>query len=386
MVFNILSRQKEDQALVDWQAIARPAIFRIPPYIPGKPSEEVERELGLTGVLKLASNENPLGPSPRAQAALVASAGAIHVYPDAGAFRLREALAARLGRPIHQIIVGNGSDEIIRLAAEALLGPGDEAVICEPTFGEYLYAVRLLGATPVIVRSERGQDLQAMLAAVTPRTKMVFVCNPNNPTGTIVTGPEFTGFLKAMPPGVLVVYDAAYREYVAAPDYPEGLDCVRQGASLLVLRTFSKVYGLAGLRIGYGIGPAGLVSLLYRVKEPFNVNLPAQAAALAALSDEEHVARSVAANAAGRERLYAGLAALGLDFLPSQANFVLANLLREAQPVYEALLRRGVIVRPASVFGLPRWIRITVGTEAQNARLLGALAGALEAGECSGAG
>lgn len=360
--------------MTDWQSLARPAIFRIPPYIPGKPIEEVQRELGLTDVIKLASNENPFGPSPKALAALTANAAGVALYPDAGAVLLREALAARAGFPPAQIIVGNGSDEVIRLAAEALLGPGDEAIICEPTFGEYLYAVRLLGATPVLIRAEHGQDLRAIGAAVTPRTKMIFVCNPNNPTGTIVGQTEFAAFLAELPQGVLVVYDAAYREYVSAPDYPEGFALLRRGAPLLVLRTFSKIYGLAGLRVGYGVGPADLIALLYRVKEPFNANLLAQQAALAALDDTEHVAKSLAGNEAGRAQLYQGLTGLGLGYLRSEANFILVDLDREAQGIYEALLRRGVIVRSAGVFGLPRRIRVTVGTEAQNERFLAALA------------
>ncbi len=359
--------------VTDWQSLARPAVFRIPPYVPGKPIEEVQRELGLTDVIKLASNENPLGPSPKALAALAAGAAGVALYPDAGAVLLREALAARIGFDPAQIIVGNGSDEIIRLAAEALLGPHDEAVICEPTFGEYLYAVRLLGATPVLVRAEQGQDLRAVAAAVTPRTRMVFVCNPNNPTGTIVNRTDLAAFLAGLPSGILVVYDAAYREYAADPEYADGYEFLRQGAPILVLRTFSKVYGLAGLRVGYGVGPADLVALLYRVKEPFNVNLLAQKAALAALDDAAHVAESVAKNAEGRERLYRGLARLRLGYLPSLANFVLVDLGREAQGVYEALLRRGVIVRPASVFGFPQRIRVTVGTGAQIDRFLAAL-------------
>ncbi|MGQ9780146.1 MAG: histidinol-phosphate transaminase [Bacillota bacterium] len=363
--------------MIDWEGLARPNIFRIPPYVPGKPIEEVERELGLTGVVKLASNENPLGPSPKALAALKDELPKVSFYPDAGAVLLREALALRLGVTPEEIIVGNGSDEVIRLAAEALLGPGDEAVICAPTFGEYLYAVRLLGAEPVIVRHDRGQNLAAMLAAVTPRTKIVFLCNPNNPTGTMVKKEEFEEFLAGLPPGVLIVYDAAYREYVDAPDYPEPLEYLRAGAPILALRTFSKIYGLAGLRVGYGIGPRGLISLLYRVKEPFNVNLLAQKAALAALNDEDHLRRSREMNAAGREQLYRGLAALGLRWLPSQANFVLVDLGREARPVYEGLLRQGVIVRPADVFGLPHCLRVTVGTPTQNERFLRALASVL---------
>ncbi|MGE5551107.1 MAG: histidinol-phosphate transaminase [Bacteroidota bacterium] len=359
--------------MIDWQRLARPAVFAIPPYTPGKPVEEVQRELGLTDVVKLASNENPLGPSPKAMAALAASTAQASVYPDAGAMELREAIGAGLGVPASQIIVGNGSDEIIKLAAEALLGPGDEAVICEPTFSEYLYAVQLMGATPVRIRSEGGQDPDAILAAITRRTKVVFLCNPNNPTGTMITREEFSSFLGRLPGNVLAVCDAAYQEYVASPEYPEPIDYLRDGAPVLVLRTFSKIFGLAGLRVGYGVGPQGLIDLLYRVKEPFNVNRPAQLAALAALDDHEHVARSRAVNAEGKEQLYAGLSALGLSFLPTQTNFILVDLRREAQDVFRGLLRLGVIVRPAGSFGLPERIRVTVGTAEQNARFLAAL-------------
>lgn len=358
---------------MDWASLARPNIFHIPPYVPGKPIEEVRQVLGLTDVIKLASNENALGPSAKALAALAREAARASFYPDAGAALLREALAARLGLSVGEIIVGNGSDEIIRLAAEALLGPEDEAVICRPTFGEYLYAVQLLGARPVLVHSPDGQDVEAVLSALTPRTRMVFLCNPNNPTGTMIGRERFASFLAALPEGVLVVYDTAYQDYAEAEDFPDGLGQVRAGAPVLVLRTFSKLYGLAGLRVGYGCGPAGLIDLLYRVKEPFNANLLAQAAALAALEDSEHVARTLAMNKAGKQQIYEGLAALGLAYLPSQANFVLLDLGRDGRGVYEALLRRGVIVRPAADFGLPRHLRVTVGTAEQNARFLRAL-------------
>lgn len=361
----------------DWQGRTRANILRIPPYVPGKPIEEVQRELGLADVIKLASNENPLGPSPMALRAMQDAAARVSYYPDARAFHLREALAKRYGMDAAGVIVGNGSDEIIRLAAEAFLGPGDEAVICEPTFGEYLYAVHLLGAEPVTVRADGGQDLEAISAAITARTKLVFVCNPNNPTGTAFGGDAFAAFLAGLPPGVLVVYDAAYREYADAGSLPDGPGLVRAGAPLLFLGTFSKLYGLAGLRVGYGLGAPGLIDLLYRVKEPFNVNLVAQAAAAAALDDAEHVQKSLALNAAGKKQLYEGLAALGLDYLPTQANFILVDLGREAEGVYRALLARGVIVRPAGVFGLPRRIRVTIGTAAQNERFLAALAEAL---------
>ena len=363
--------------MINWEKLAKPNIMRIPAYIPGKPSEEVEREYGLTDVLKLASNENVLGPSPKAMAAVTKKVGAISVYPDADFTSLRQAIGMRYGFAPGQVIVGNGSDEIIRLVAESLLGPGDEAVICEPTFGEYIYAVNLVGAEPVVVRSQHGQDLRAILAAVTDRTRVVFICNPNNPTGTYIGKKELEAFLAALPEGVLVLYDAAYREYAEADDYPEGFDYVRRGAPILTTRTFSKIYGLAGLRIGYGIGPPDLISLLYRVKEPFNVNLLGQAAALDALDDGEHVRRSLEMNASGKKQIYRGIEALGLEYLPSQANFVLVDLHRDEKEIYQRLLHLGVIVRPAGFFGLPGRIRVTIGTSEQNQRFLSALATAL---------
>lgn len=354
----------------------RPTIDRITPYVPGKGIEEVAREYGLSRVIKLASNENPLGPSPKALAAMRARLEDVSRYPDGACTELVELLSERLGVPAGCLIVGNGSDEVIKLLAEAYLEPGDEVVFADPTFSEYAYAARLMGAAEVPVKLTAGfvHDLDAMLQAVTPRTKLVFVCNPNNPTGTAVGHAELERFLAALPPKTLLVCDEAYVEYVERPDFPDTVRWVREGRNVLVLRTFSKVYGLAGLRVGYGIAPEHIMRHLWRVKEPFNVNLLAQIAAAAALEDQEHVARSVRLNAAEKRRLAAHLAELGCTVTPSETNFLWVGLGRPARPVFQALLERGVIVRCGDAFGFPEYIRVSIGTAEQNGLFLAELA------------
>src|SRR5690554_6935597 len=283
-----------NRTVVKYNELIRNEILAIKPYVPGKPVEEVEKELGLTDVIKLASNENPLGPAPLAVKAMQAAAAGMHIYPDGGCVQLREDLSKFLGVSPEQLVIGNGSDEIIKLLAEAFFHPGDEVVIAAPTFGEYAYAARLMGARLVEIKAGQGfeHDLELMAAAVTGKTKAVFVCNPNNPTGGMKTKAEWENFLRRIPDRVLVVVDQAYREYVEDPDYPDGLDYLETGKKLLVLRTFSKIYGLAGLRVGYGVGRPELVAYINRVREPFNVNLMAQIAARAALGDEEFLEKS----------------------------------------------------------------------------------------------
>ncbi len=357
----------------------RPAIDRIVPYVPGKPIGEVQAEFGLADVIKLASNENSLGPAPAAQEAIKALAAGVHRYPDGAALRLRQALADRCRMAPEQIFVGNGSDEIIKLLAEIYLSPGDEVVFAGQTFSEYAYATRLMGATEVTVPLRHGRhDLDGMRQQITSRTKLVFVCNPNNPTGTYVGAGAVDRFLAGLPAGILVVLDEAYVDFADAPDFPDTLALIRAGRPVVSLRTFSKIYGLAGLRVGYCVAPAGVAARLHQVKEPFNVNLPAQVAALAALGDEEHVERSQRMNAAGKQQLYTGFARLRLRYWPSQANYVCVDVARPCQEVYEAMLRQGVIVRATQSFGLPTMLRITVGTEEENARCLLALERALQ--------
>lgn len=359
---------------------ARPAVFDIRPYVPGKPIEEVQRELGLRDVIKLASNENPLGPSPRGVAAVQAWTSQAHLYPDGHARRLKERLAAHLGVEREGLIVGNGSDELLKLLAETFLNPGDEVVVADPTFSEYAFAALLMGARvkEVPVAGER-HDLHAMAKAVGPRTKMVFVCNPNNPTGTIVSAQEIEQFLSAVPDEVLVVFDQAYQEYVTDPGYGDGLKHVRERGRTVVLRTFSKIYGLAGLRVGYGIASPEVLALVERAREPFNVNQAAQVAAAAALDDEEFVLRSRELTVRERERLTKELETRGLAVVPSQANFVFVDVGVDSVQAFKRLLALGVIVRSGDIFRRPNHLRVTVGTPEQNDRFLKALDAVLPA-------
>jgi histidinol-phosphate aminotransferase len=370
----------------------KPWIGELQPYPPGKPIEEVEREYGVVDSIKLASNENPLGPSPKAIAALRDGAADVHLYPDGGAFYLRRALGDKLGVPPDWLLFGNGSNELIDLAARAFVGEGDEAVVAEHAFVIYAMAMQAQGGRARVVPARRyGHDLEAMAAAVTDRTRLVFLANPNNPTGTMFGEDEWRRFLAAVPPDVVVVLDEAYAEYVDDPDYPRSIAALREIGDerpLLVLRTFSKIYGLAGLRIGFAVGHPQLLDVLNRLRAPFNVNLLAQRAALAALADDEHLERTRQVNRAGMRQLGAGLRALGLDVVPSCANFLLVNVapLGPVAAIYEELLRRGVIVRPVGVYGLPEHIRVTIGTEAENRRFLAALGEIAAAPAAGGAG
>lgn len=359
---------------MDYNSLIRREILEITPYVPGKPIEEVQRELGIKDVIKMASNENPLGPSPQAVRVIGEAAARAHIYPDGNCYYLKEALSESLGVKTDQLIIGNGSDEIIKLFAEAFFRPGDEVIVADPTFGEYAYAAHLMGAKVVKVKSDKGlgHNLPQMAEAVTERTKAIFVCNPNNPTGTMNTREEWETLLKEVPPHVLIVSDQAYLEYTDDPSYPDGVEYIND-ERVLVLRTFSKIYGLAGLRIGYGVGSSGLIASLNRVREPFNVNLVAQAAAIASLSDQEHVVRSREVNKRGKSQLYRGLRELGLEYLPSQTNFILFETPYPSKDVFQALLKRGVIVRTADIFGLSRHIRVTIGKEEENERFLHSL-------------
>ncbi|HLJ55224.1 MAG TPA: histidinol-phosphate transaminase [Chthonomonadaceae bacterium] len=351
-------------------------IRRLTPYRPGKPVEEVERELGITGIVKLASNENSLGPSPKAIEAVHRLAAKMHVYPDANCFTLRQAVARASGLSPDSLVFGNGSDDIIHLLGVTFLRPRDEVIQGDPSFVRYEAAAILNDAACHLVplTADWVHDLDAMAERVTRRTRLVFIANPNNPTGTIVTRRALDAFLDRMPERVITVLDEAYFEYAAAdPEYPNGLDYVRGGRNVVVLRTFSKAYGLAGHRIGYGAMRSDLADWLNRTREPFNVNYMAQAAAAAALEDTEHVARTVAMNEAGKAAFYAAFDALGLQYAPTHGNFVWVDLQRDSREVFDALLHRGVITRTGDVFGAPNFLRVTVGTEAENAKFLEAL-------------
>ncbi|MBN2197431.1 MAG: histidinol-phosphate transaminase [Polyangiaceae bacterium] len=353
-------------------SLVPPGIETLRPYEAGKPIEELAREYGVTNAIKLASNENPLGPSPLAIEAVRRAVTDAHLYPDAAAYRLRERLAADHGVSIPEVVHGNGSNEILDLLVRTFTTGDDHIVFAEPSFVVYRLAAMAHGV-PFTAVPLRGltHDLEAMVAAVTPRTKLLFVANPNNPTGTYVGRAEVERFLRLVPPQVIVVFDEAYNHYADAPDYPDCLTLRGAREHLVVVRTFSKIYGLAALRVGYAIAPPALIDYLFRVRQPFSVSSCAQEAALAALDDHAHLTRSAVLNAAERPRVQAALAALGYPAAPSQANFVYLDVRRPSRNVYEALLRRGVIVRP---IGSPTTLRVTIGTPEQNDRFLRAFA------------
>lgn len=354
-----------------------PDIAALSPYVPGKPIEELQRELGLTRVIKLASNENPLGPSPKAMAVINEGVPTLHRYPDGGAFRLREALADRWKVTADQIILGNGSDEILGLLARTFLSPGDEAVMADQTFVIYRMEVTAAHGKAVIVPLVKWRhDLAAMADAVTERTRLLFLCNPNNPTGTMVSAEEVAQLLSRVPDHVVVVFDEAYFEYVRSAKFPDSMAYVKQGRNAIVLRTFSKIYGLAGLRIGYGVTTPDIANFLNRVRPPFNANSLAQRAALAALNDDEHVAKSRALNQAGMDQVVNGLRTLGFAPIPSETNFVFFDVGCDGRLVFDALLRLGVIVRHIE----GRMIRVTIGQEDENTLFLAALGQVLQAG------
>ncbi len=352
-----------------------PAFIRaIDPYVPGKPIEEVERELKVRAV-KLASNENPLGPSPLAVAAAQRALADANRYPDGGGHYLREKLAGRLGVAMENIILGAGSTELIDLIARTLLNHGDEGATSVGSFPMYYISIRAAGARLIEVpQRDYAFDLDALARSITSRTKLIYLANPNNPTGTMFTADVFDAFLARVPENVAVVLDEAYYDYLERSDYSRSIARVKEGRNLLVLRTFSKVYGLAGLRIGYAIGPAELLLEMNKVRSPFNTSGVAQAAALAALDDLEHVRRSVASNRAGLKQLGDGLKAMGVRYVPSAGNFLLVNLGSDAESVTDELLKLGVICRPMRWMGFPNAIRVTVGMPQENEKFLSALA------------
>jgi histidinol-phosphate aminotransferase len=352
-----------------------PYVASLLPYVPGKPIEEVEREYGVSDVAKLASNENALGPSPRALAAAREACAKVHLYPDGSAFYLRSALAAKLGVPVDRIVVGNGSNELLELVVRTFVADGEEVLTAAQSFVVYRLASQAHGRTCVEapLRDHR-YDLAAIAERLGPRTKVVFLANPDNPNGTYFTAAELDRFLAAVPPHVLVVLDEAYVEFVSARDFPDGLAVAAKRPNVLVCRTFSKIHGLAGLRLGYMVATPELANYLDRVRAPFNVNLVAQAAGAAALADAEHVARSRALAETERPFLVDGLRGVGAAPVASQTNFVLADFPgRPAAALFEALLREGVVVRPMHGYGYAHGQRITIGLRRENEKLLAAL-------------
>ena len=352
-------------------------IARLIPYQPGKPIDEVKRELGIVGdVIKLASNENPLGPSPLGIAALQAALPTLALYPDGACHALRTAVAQKLGVSPSSLIFGNGSDEVIHLLGLSFLEPGDEIVVGDPTFVLYEAAAMLAGATTIKVPLTPGDmrhDVAVMAAAITDKTRLVFVANPHNPTGSVISKADVETLLAALPPRAFLVLDEAYIEYVEGdPEFPQALDWIKAGAPVICLRTFSKLYGLAGFRVGYGVAAPEVIGLLNQPRSPFNVNLAGQVAAAAALHDEEFIARSRKNNDEGMAQLIEGFKAFGLSWVPTRANFIVVNTGKPAKAMFDSLLKQGVIVR-AFPKDLPIHLRVTIGTPEQNARFLDAL-------------
>ncbi len=370
-----------------FEQFAAPGVRRLAPYVPGKPPEQLERELGVTGSIKLASNENPLGPGPCARAALAGAIAGVGMYPDGSGHVLRTRLAEKHKVAIEQVTLGNGSNDVLVLLAETFLTPDQEGVYSQYAFAVYPIAVQASGAQARVAAANPpdhpmplGHDPAAILAAIGPKTRVVFLANPNNPTGTWMTGPELDALIHAIPPEVIIVLDEAYHEYSVALGVPDGATRLARHGNLVVVRTFSKAYGLAGLRVGYTLSHPDIADLLNRVRQPFNVSVLGLAAAAAAIDDHEHLSKTIELNRLGLARLREGLAALGLPVLPSAGNFVLCDLRRPAAALNDALLRRGVIVRGVANYGLPNHLRISTGTAEQNERFLAAMADALAEG------
>ena len=354
--------------------LVRPNITQIKPYSPGKSSQEVREELGLAEVIKLASNENPLGPSPQAIAAMQQAAADVYTYPDPLCRELTQALAAHWQVDPEGIVVGRGSDEIIHMLGLAFLNPGEEVIYSKPPFALYPLTTTVMDAKSVQVpHKDFVHDLPAMADAITDKTKLIFISNPYNPTGTIVTAEAVGDFMACVPDHVIVVFDEAYYEYVDDPAYGNGLPFVREERHAIVLRTFSKAYALAGLRIGYGMAPPKLAAALKQVREPFNVSAMAQVAALASLKDPEQVARSRRLVQEGKQYLCSQFDEMGLAYVPTQANFVFVDVGIDSQECFDGLMRRGMTVRTGDIFGFPTYIRVTVGTAEHNRRFISAL-------------
>lgn len=346
-------------------------IKTIKPYVPGKPIEELERELGITDSIKLASNENPLGPSPLALKAIRRGSADLNRYPDGSCHFLKKALSETLGVAHDEILPGNGSNEIIELAVRTFMRPGDEAIMAQPSFVVYSMIVQAAGGTNIIIPlKDWRHDLEAMASKITKKTRIIFIANPNNPTGTINTKKEMDAFMKRVPEEALVVVDEAYYEYVSSPEYADSFRYFKQNRNILILRTFSKIYGLAGLRIGYGIAKVPIITEMNKVRQPFNINSLAQKAALAALKDKEYIEKVKKINERGKKYLYKELKALKIKYVPTEANFIYIILEDNiAVRLHNDLLRRGVILRPMG----PRELRVTIGLQKENRKFIESL-------------
>ncbi len=362
------------------EKLCRPCTLEIVPYSPGKSSAEVQAEIGPIEVTKLASNENPLGPSPRSVEAMRAILEDVHIYPDPASTDLVAALAERWNAPVDGIVCGRGSDEIIHMLGLAFLNPGDEVVYADPPFALYPLTACELDANHIAIPApDFRHNLDVFAEAISERTKLIFIANPYNPTGTINTAAEVAAFLDRVPDHCVVVFDEAYYEYVDDPSYPDALEYVRQGRRVAVLRTFSKAYGLAGLRVGYGMTTPEIARQLKRVMQPFNVSIMSQVAAVAGLADREHVEKSRRMVIDGRLRLYGELDRLGIFYVPSQANFVFLDAGVDSRALFDQLMRRGVTVRTGDIFGYPTFIRVSIGTPEQMTKFTTALEQALVA-------
>jgi len=356
------------------EKLARKGILKITSYIPGKSIEEGQKEFGAKRWIKLASNENLLGPSPKAVAAIRKELPNIYLYPEGPCTILRKALAKKFAIPERMVVISNGADNLILMIANAFVNEGEEVVVADPTFSVYTNVTQVMGGKPIKVKlKDFTHDLDTMLKKINRKTKLVFICNPNNPTGTTVSLKAFNSFLSKIPKRVIVVLDEAYGDFVEEAFYPNGLDYIKKEEQVIVLRTFSKVYGLAGLRIGYALGRRDLVDCLYQVRDPFPVHRLAQVAAVAALDDEDHAIRSIQMVYEGRKYLYKELDRMGLSYIPSQANFIFVDFEKDSEEVFQALLREGIIIRPGKVWGFPTFARVTIGRMEDNQRFIRAL-------------
>ena len=354
--------------------LARKGILKITSYVPGKSIEEVQKEFGPKKWVKLASNENLLGPSPRAIAAIRKELPNIYLYPEGSCTILRKALAEKFTLPEERVVISNGADNLILLIASAFINEGDEAIMADPTFSVYTNVTQIMGGKPVKVKlKDFTHDLDAMLKKVNRKTKLVFICNPNNPTGTTVPLETFNSFLSRLPERVIVVLDEAYGDFVEDAFYPNGLDYVRERKQVIVLRTFSKVYGLAGLRVGFALGREDAMDCLYQVRDPFPVHRLGQVAAVAALKDEEHAIKSIQLVYEGKRYLYRELDRMGISYVPSQANFILVDFEKDSEEVFQALLKEGIIIRPGKMWGYPTFARVTIGRMEDNRKFIQAL-------------
>jgi histidinol-phosphate aminotransferase len=356
------------------EKLARKGILEITSYIPGKSIEEVQKEFGSKKWIKLASNENLLGPSPKAVAAIRKELRNIYLYPEGPCTVLRQALARKFSLPEGMVVISNGADNLILMIACAFVDEGNEVVMADPTFSVYTNVTQIMGGRPIKVRlKDFTHDLDSMLKKVNRKTKLVFICNPNNPTGTTISQKSFDHFLSKLPKQVIVVLDEAYGDFVEDSFYPNGLDYIKERKQVILLRTFSKVYGLAGLRIGYALGREDLVDCLYQVRDPFPVHRLAQVAAVAALNDEDHAIKSIQLVYEGKRYLYKELDKMGVSYVPSQANFIFIDFEKDSEEVFQALLREGIIIRPGKIWDYPTFARVTIGRMEDNQRFIKAL-------------